>query len=775
MPEDRGTLRDYDRARGTVGHAVLFTLLVIGIGGPESRSDEPLEIGRRIYQQRCARCHGLDGEGVADVAPEPLQGGHALGDLLQIVEDTMPEDDPEACTGEEARQVARYIYEAFYVPRAQADQPPPRVELARMTVRQYEQSVADLLGTFLGEAVWDDRRGLNARYYDARGFRRDKLVSERVDAQVEFDFGQASPEPGTIDAEEFAIQWQGGVIATDTGDYEFCVATPNGVRLWVNDLREPLIDAWVVSGDQTEHRGTVRLLGGRVYPLRVEYAKSKEKSASIALRWHPPGGAESTIPAGNLWPQECPTVYVVKTPFPPDDGSVGYERGTRISPAWNEAKTQAAVEITSAIVTRLPALAGFKDEDPERPQRMKRFCRRFAERAFRRPLTDEEDEFFVEQHFRGVADPETAVKRSLLLTLLSPRFLYVDFAGRPASDHDVASRLAFALWDSLPDTELLQAAASGQLHTREQVVAQAHRMLAHPRARSKVRHFLHHWLNIVHVEVDDLSKDRERYGRFDEPLIANLRASLDLFLDRTVWSDSSDFRQLLLADYWYVNDQLADYYGLDVQPRGEDAPSDDFYPVTMDREQFAGILTHPFLLARLAYRQTSSPIHRGVFAVRSLLGRFLKPPPIAVAPAEFADRPELTTRQRVELQTSEPTCMTCHGMINALGFTFENYDAVGKYRTVDNHQPVDASGGYTSLSGEQVEFTGAREFAEFLAVSDETHRCFVQQLFHQVVKQPTAAYGPDTLESLRKSFAESDFNIQHLLVEIVTLSALGAD
>ena len=132
--------------------------------------------------------------------------------------------------------------------------------------------------------------------------------------------------------------------------------------------------------------------------------------------------------------------------------------------------------------------------------------------------------------------------------------------------------------------------------------------------------------------------------------------------------------------------------------------ADEFQQVTTDPGRFAGILTHPYLMARFAYHKSSSPIHRGVFVVRSLLGRFLKPPPIAVAPADEGMNPNLTTRQRVAQQTNEPTCQTCHGMINALGFTFEHYDAVGKFRSAEKDQPIDASGHYQDLEGQQVEF-----------------------------------------------------------------------
>ena len=143
---------------------------------------------------------------------------------------------------------------------------------------------------------------MKASYYDAKNFNRKKRVIERNDPRVVFDFKEASPEEGKIGNEEFAIQWQGSILADETGDYEFCVTTENGMKLWVNDMEQPLIDAWVASGGLQEHRATVRLLGGRVYPIRLDFFKFKSKTASVKLAWIPPHRAEEVIPARNLSP-----------------------------------------------------------------------------------------------------------------------------------------------------------------------------------------------------------------------------------------------------------------------------------------------------------------------------------------------------------------------------------------------------------------------------------------------------------------------------------------
>ena len=236
----------------------------------------------------------------------------------------------------------------------------------------------------------------------------------------------------------------------------------------------------------------------------------------------------------------------------------------------------------------------------------------------------------------------------------------------------MACRLSFGLWDSLPDQALLDAAAAGKLAAQDQVAAQAERMVADLRTRAKLREFLLQWLKVD--RASDLAKDPKVFPQFNPAIASDLRTSLDLFLDDVVWSDSSDFRRLLLADEIYLNGRLAQFYGAKLPA---DAP---FQKVKLDEKERAGLLTHPYLMAAFAYTATSSPIHRGVFLSRGVLGRSLRPPPEAVAPLAPDLHAGLTTRERVSLQTSPKSCQMCHGMINPLGFTLEHFDAVGRFR-----------------------------------------------------------------------------------------------
>lgn len=763
-------------SRFAVAQFVLVTVTPANVFAGEGRT------GKEIYVRLCAECHGANGEGVADKHDETLYGNRPLSELVKIINDTMPEGQPEKCTGEDAEKVAAYIYETFYTAEARARNKPPRIELSRLTVRQYENAVADLLAPFRGLSRWDDQRGLRGVYYNARNFKRDKKVFERVDPKIEFSFGEGSPDAEKLGAEEFSMRWEGSLIAEESGEYEFAIRSENGVRLWVNNNETPLIDAWVSSrGDPREETATIRLPAGRAYPLKLDFFKFKDKSASLVLRWKPPHGVWDTIPNGNLHPRMVPETLVIATAFPADDSSVGYARGTAVSKDWDKAATDAAIEVANTIVADLDDLAKTKTDASDRKERVKEFCYRLVERAFRRPLTEEQKKFFVDARLDEAADLDSGVKRVVVLALKSPRFLYPEIGEPAVDDYDVASRLSFALWDTLPDEELLKAAAAGRLRSQEEVAAQAQRMLADPRAKAKLQGFFHDWLPFD--EAEEISKDTEAFPGFDEALVNDLRTSLELFIDEIVWSESSDYRRLLLADYWYVNERIARFYGLDTKPAEQNPPAEPgaagatasvgegFQKVTFDPKERTGLVTHPFLLSALAYHKSSSPIHRGVFATRKLLGRALKPPPMAIQFMDGSFDPHMTMREKVAELTKSANCQTCHSVINPLGFSLEQYDAVGRFRTMDKERPVDAGADYPSPTGEVVRLTGARDLAELAAKSDEAHKAFVEQMFHHLVKQPAQAYGPETLTNLTRSFAESGYNIQRLVVEIAAVGA----
>ena len=727
--------------------------------------------GRQIYRQLCVKCHGRSGEGVKGKYNDALHGDWAIEKLTRYIDKNMPDDAPEKCVGADAEAVARFIYDSFYSREARARNHPPRIELLHLTNRQYVNTVADLLKQFTGfDKPPATEHGLRAIYYNSRDFRGNKKVDERVDRTVDFDFGDGRPEPieekipPPTGTNEFSMQWRGSLLADETGEYEIILRTPNGVRLWVNDEEQPLIDAWVASGQLDEHKAGIRLISGRAYPLQLDFFKFKEKTAAISLLWQPPHGARQPIPARNLSTSRTTPTLVITTPFPPDDSSVGYERGVAVSKAWDEATTTSAIEVANYVIKNLDRLSHSKSADTNRSTKVQAFCAELAAAALRRPLTPEQKRIFISTQFKGARTMEDAVKRVVLVTLKSPRFLYVGLENRRPDDFAVAERLSFDLWDSLPDRDLMKLASQGTLHTSEQVRQQAQRMLGDPRTRAKMQYFLHHWLQMNHV--DDLSKDAKLYPGFTPEIVADLRTSLNLFLEDVVWNGASDYRNLLLADYLFVNDRLAKFYGMQTNV------SDDFVKVNLDPKQRSGVVTHPYLLAAFSYQKSTSPIHRGVFLTRNIVGRALKPPPMAMTfkDADFA--PNLTMREKVAELTRPQACQSCHSVINPLGFSLEHYDAVGRFRVRDNGRLIDAVSEYSTDDGQTVHLEGGRDVAEFAVKSEHAQNAFIEHLFHQIVKQPILAYGSDVPARLRQSFIACEFNIQKLLIEIAALSAL---
>ncbi len=734
--------------------------------------------GKAIYQKLCVDCHGERGEGVKGKADDALVGSRTLESLADRIDRTMPEDEEHLCVGEDAKQVAAYVYDAFYSAEARARNTPARIDLSRLTVPQYQNSVADLILSFRGDNWIPEKRGLKARYYGDRGhnerkeFRDQKKPDkfERVDTTVKFDYGEGVPahaEAKEFSPEQFSVRWEGMILPEETGIYEFVIKTRNGVTLWVNDhdrgeeSGKKTIDGWVAPhNDVREETGSVYLIGGRPYPIRLDFFTYKEKAASVELLWKAPHGVLETIPERVLSPEWAHESFLVDVPFPADDRSVGYERGTMVSKAWLEAVTAGATMASEYVVEHLDELAKLKRDQPEpdRDKNIHEFAEKFVARAFRRPLSDEEKERFVRAHFKETPSNDQAVKRLVLQTLSSARFLYPDIAGPANPDQwTIASRLALLLWDSLPNEQLINRLNKGEFKDPKKFDQIVNEAVWNWRTRGKMRGFYHHWLEME--RADELVKDKSAFPEFDPTIAADLRTSLYAFLDGATWGkENAGYRELLLSTSYPMNERLGKVYGTGVKG--------DFQSVTLDGGKRAGLITHPFVLSYLAYHNNTSPIHRGVFLTRHIIGMPLKSPPMA---NEFKDSkfdPSLTMREKVATMTKSQDCMGCHVTINPLGFSLEHYDGIGRWREQDRGKPVNARADFHAEDGRTLPLGGARDVAEFAANTPSAHRTFIESLFHHLVKQPVRAYGNEEMETLRKAFEQGGYQIPNLIKQI---------
>lgn len=751
---------------------VIQCSLVIGNDDITFRQTDSWVQGKELYENLCLDCHGDRGQGVAGKYDETLYGDRSLTSLTKLIVDTMPEEHPEKCVGEEAKLVSKYVYEAFYSPEARARNNPPRQELAHLTGGQYINSITDLIGYFQGSKNPGNRHGLQATYYKTRRTSRDNKVSDQIDPNVNFNWGESSPDPETTKPEEFSINWNGSIKVHETGIYTFTLVTENGAKLWINGNQTPLIDSWVSSSKLKKDSGRIFLLGGRTYPLSLSYFKYKGKSASIHLQWTPPGYSSEIVPPHALYSSRIAPTFILNTTFPPDDNSLGFERGIAVSREWVRATTLAGIEAARYIAENIESLSKSKKTQPQFRKKVSSFLEEFASLAFASPLNQAEKHFFVGQFLPEKASPNQisdGVKKSVLLILKSPRFLYPEIGTGGGGDFRSARQLSLALWDSIPDVELLRAASSGELISEQGVRNQVVRMVKDYRHKNKLDTFFHHWLHLE--EGEDADKDRSKFPGFDEVLMSDLKKSLLRGVEDVVWSEESNFQELLLDDGLYFNKRLAEFYEVEGArfPRNKrPSNNNEFIKVSTHSKYRAGVITHPFITSTFAYYGSTSPIHRGVFLTRNILGRFLKPPPMAI---EFMDGkfdPHLTMREKVTELTSRETCMACHSIINPLGFSLENFDAVGRFQTHENEKLINAVSDYLDVDGDVLKISGPKDVGQYAAQNRLAQMGFLDQLFHHLIKNPAAAYGPDTRNYLLESFVQSNYNMRKLVEEIVT-------
>lgn len=456
--------------------------------------------------------------------------------------------------------------------------------------------------------------------------------------------------------------------------------------------------------------------------------------------------------------------------FVPDDVTTGFEVGGAVSPLLVEQYLSTATEIATRATEDLAGLTGCATEGEACART---FIEALGRRAYRRPLTSEESASLLEVYRTGamLEDHRTGIQLVLESLLVSPSFLYhVESATPDASagalveldDFEVASRLSFFFWRSIPDDELLDAAEAGELADPGNVEAQARRLLEDERAQRGIHDFHRQWLGLDRLEV--VERDATVYPEYSHELAGDMRASLELFLG-DVMTNGGSLDDLLRTDFAYVNERLAPIYGL------EGVTGPELRRVSVDPSQRAGLLTHPALLTLLGKSNQSDPIHRGVFVRTRLLCQQLPPPPgdVDITPPDL--EPGLTTRERFDQHRSEPRCAGCHQLIDPIGYGFERYDAIGRFRATEEGHDVDASGEVFSGGDASGPFDGALELADQLSSSDTVRSCVARQWFRYATGRVETADDLCALEQLDRSFEESGYDVRELMIALVATDA----
>lgn len=402
------------------------------------------------------------------------------------------------------------------------------------------------------------------------------------------------------------------------------------------------------------------------------------------------------------------------------------------------------------------------------------FVEQLLPRAFRRPTQPDERTAFVALFDDAHAQHGFTEAASLVLqaTLQSPQFLYrVELVPDdalpgdvlPVTGYEMASRLSYFLTASMPDDELRAAAAGDGLATREAVEAQAWRLLQTPAGHQTVREFHRQWLHLNGLE--SVSKDPAMYDALPDAAGTQWRESVEQFAEHVFFSGEGTLDELMGSELAFLPPELAAQY--------EAGAVDPLTGAVTLAGERAGLLTQPGLMALLAYPDQSSPVARGVFVRERFLCQHLPPPPNDVVIEPPDPDPNATTRERFAQHTADAQCSGCHALIDPIGFGFEHYDAIGRWRTEENGLPVDASGSLGSVEdAEQAgPYVGVVELSERLLATTDFRDCMAHQWTTFALGREPGEADQCAMEEIRQTLADEGGDLREMMVAIAVSDA----
>jgi hypothetical protein len=458
--------------------------------------------------------------------------------------------------------------------------------------------------------------------------------------------------------------------------------------------------------------------------------------------------------------------------FPQDDVGYGFDNiGDVLSlpPLLMEKYVAAAEKIVEKVLATPEARQRIFFLTTQNEESARQILERFAGRAYRRPITREEIRRllqFVEMAEKNRDGFETGIALAMQAVLVSPHFLFrVELDPRPndpkavhpISHYELASRLSYFLWSSLPDDELFELARKKTLREPDVLEAQVRRMLKDPRSRALVDNFVGQWLQLRSLK--EFKPDPDLFPTFDDKLRAAMLQETELFFANVLREDRS-ILEFIDADYTFVNERLAKHYGL-AGVKGE-----QFRRVSLAGTPRGGILTQAAVLSVTSNPTRTSPVKRGKWILENILATPPPPPPPGVEELKEDKEAVLSgsLRQRMEQHRANPNCASCHQRMDPLGFGFENFDAIGAWRTHEGKHVIDPSG--TLPSGQT--FRGPAELRRILKDRQEAFaRCLTEKLLTYALGRGVERYDRCAVEGIVKSAARDQYKLSRLLIEIV--------
>jgi hypothetical protein len=454
--------------------------------------------------------------------------------------------------------------------------------------------------------------------------------------------------------------------------------------------------------------------------------------------------------------------------FPADTQADGYKNQADVlivTPLLAEALSSSAEELAntaSASLSTLNSCASSGDDTCA-----KQMIKDLGKRAYRRDLIQEEQDGLFKVYTTGKTGADFKAGMGLVLQAIfqSPNFVYRTEIGSGKAQNgvvtltqqEIATELAYLVTGGPPDATLTAAAAAGSLTDANARAEQATRLLATALARPQTSTFFYQWLGVDNIET--IQKDATMYPDFSAALATKMRTETGKFVESVVFDGDASLQTLLTANYTFADSTLAKLYGVT-------ASGSAFSKVTLDKTQRSGLLTQGSVLTTFAQSAQSSPVRRGKFVRTRLLCESLPKPPKDVNVNPPPPTTTNTTRERFAAHASG-TCATCHTLMDPVGFGFENFDGIGRYRSTDNGFPVDSSGELTGTQDANGKFNGVVELGQKLSQSAEVRACFVKNWFQFSMARLGATSDSCTVQTAFSKFLNGQETIRDLIVDIV--------
>jgi hypothetical protein len=551
------------------------------------------------------------------------------------------------------------------------------------------------------------------------------------------------------------------------------VGHAGGERIKPGSDDEVVLKAWI---ERLTKLSTVELASAMKYRQEEAAAQESQTAPRVELRRLTHSQYNHTV-RDLLGDQTAPA-----NQFPPEDFVNGFRnqiQAQNLSPLLIDAYSTAAEKLarnafrggdTRGLIPCKAATSACRA----------RFIREFGLKAFRRPLEPAEQR----RYEKLMATEPTLIKGAELVLeaiLQSSSFLFrLDDTSDPKwQPYVMANRLSYAIWDTMPDAELLAAAARGDLNTRQGVDRATRRLLDHPRAKEALNEFVSQWIRFDRVLT--ASKDRRKYPQFTRETAVAMTEEARRFVSELVWNDRN-FMELFTADYGYPNSDLAAIYGVAAPPREFDRVA---FPAGSER---AGLLGQALFLALTAKPEDSSPTARGLFVREQFLCQHVPDPPAGVntnLPPVTEARPQ-TNRDRMSEHATNPSCATCHKLIDPIGFGLERFDAIGGRREKFQLEfaagrssqeegrrrqmkkvelEIDPAGYVAGVAGS--EFRSPSQLGSVLARSEQCQECIVKQYFRYIAGRMETPADRPLIRRVYDEFRRSEFRFKELVAALM--------